>query len=106
MFFDKPVWQLDLAQAALLAGLPQAPSDYNPFLRPRPGARAPHEVLQAMVQLALHHPGAGRAPPSASRSRSSTNNAYHLRRQPYVFDYVQQQLISKFGLEDRRRTAA
>src|SRR5947209_7212494 len=33
-FFDKPVWQLDLAQVALLAGLPQAPSVYNPFLDP------------------------------------------------------------------------
>ena len=34
MFFDKPVWDLDLEQSALLAGLPQAPSEYNPFLNP------------------------------------------------------------------------
>src|ERR1700740_2982173 len=31
IFFDKPASQLNLAQAALLAGLPQAPSQYNPF---------------------------------------------------------------------------
>lgn len=30
-FFGKPVEQLDLAESALLAGLPQAPSLYNPF---------------------------------------------------------------------------
>ena len=30
-FFNKPVWELNLAQEALLAGLPQAPSEYNPF---------------------------------------------------------------------------
>ncbi|HUZ29969.1 MAG TPA: biosynthetic peptidoglycan transglycosylase, partial [Solirubrobacteraceae bacterium] len=34
MFFDRPVQRLDLAQAALLAGLPQAPSVYDPFTNP------------------------------------------------------------------------
>src|SRR5829696_1826116 len=27
-YFSKPVWKLDLSQAAILAGLPQAPTDY------------------------------------------------------------------------------
>jgi len=31
IFFDKPASQLNLQQSALLAGLPQAPSQYNPF---------------------------------------------------------------------------
>jgi len=30
-YFDKPVEDLNLAESALLAGLPQAPSDYSPF---------------------------------------------------------------------------
>ncbi|HEV2791642.1 MAG TPA: biosynthetic peptidoglycan transglycosylase, partial [Solirubrobacterales bacterium] len=30
IFFSKPVWKLKLPEAALLAGLPQAPSEYNP----------------------------------------------------------------------------
>ena len=34
VFFDKPVSQLTLGQEALLAGLPQAPSQYNPYLAP------------------------------------------------------------------------
>ena len=34
IFFDKPVSQLNLEQSALLAGLPQAPSQYNPFRNP------------------------------------------------------------------------
>src|SRR4051795_3116185 len=34
MFFGKPASRLSLTEAALLAGLPQAPSDYNPFLHP------------------------------------------------------------------------
>ena len=32
IFFDKPAARLTLREAALLAGLPQAPSNYNPFL--------------------------------------------------------------------------
>src|SRR3954447_7540922 len=32
LFFDKPASELKLREAALLAGLPQAPSQYNPFL--------------------------------------------------------------------------
>src|SRR6476620_5501616 len=31
IYFDKPGWKLTLPQAALLAGLPQAPSEYNPI---------------------------------------------------------------------------
>ena len=42
IFFDKPASELKLREAALLAGLPQAPSQYNPFLHarapPRPAA--------------------------------------------------------------------
>src|SRR5215218_3873820 len=37
-YFSKPVWKLDLSRAAMLAGLPQAPTDYNPILNPG-GAR-------------------------------------------------------------------
>src|SRR5438132_2152567 len=51
IFFDKPDGQLNLQQSALLAGLPQAPSQYNPF---RSAAVARHrrdEVLAKMEQL-------------------------------------------------------
>ena len=71
MFFDKPVEPLTLAQAALLAGLPQAPSQYNPFIDAGAARHRRGEVLQAMVQARLHHPGPGqrRRPRSASGSR-------------------------------------
>lgn len=32
MYFEKPAKELDLAEAAMLAGLPQSPSRYSPFL--------------------------------------------------------------------------
>ena len=39
-YFNKPASQLTLAESALLAGLPQAPSQYNPFRQPGPRRRA------------------------------------------------------------------
>jgi penicillin-binding protein 1A len=39
-FFDKPAKRLTLPQSALLAGLPQAPTDYNPFLHPAAGGES------------------------------------------------------------------
>src|ERR1700724_817211 len=51
IFFDKPAFQLDLPQSALLAGLAQAPSQYNP-LRDAAVARVRrNEVLAKMRDL-------------------------------------------------------
>ena len=47
-FFGKPVAELDLAECALLAGLPQAPSIYNPFSNPEAAAERQHQVLGRM----------------------------------------------------------
>ena len=54
IFFDKPASQLNLAQSALLAGLPQAPSQYNPFLDSGAAKERRNEVLAKMAELRLH----------------------------------------------------
>ena len=38
-YFDKPLSQLDIAEAASLASLPKAPTNYNPFLHPQDALR-------------------------------------------------------------------
>jgi penicillin-binding protein 1A len=97
LFFNKPVSQLDLPQAALLAGLPQAPSEYNPFLASDLAKARRHEVLKAMVQSHYISPAqADKADRSALQVQR--NDAYTLKREPYVFDYVRDALIKKFGL--------
>src|SRR6185437_7323598 len=48
IYFDKHAKDLSLDQAALLAGLPQAPSDYSPFLNPGAALARRNEVLQRM----------------------------------------------------------
>jgi penicillin-binding protein 1A len=98
IFFNKQVWQLDLAQQALLAGLPQAPSEYNPFTHPALARQRRHDVLDAMVKSRYISPLEAQA---ADREPLGVqaNTTYSVRREPYVFDYVQQQLIQRFGLK-------
>jgi membrane peptidoglycan carboxypeptidase len=49
-YFHIHASQLDLAQAAVLAGLPQAPTEWNPVLNPDAAKTRQTEVLQAMVR--------------------------------------------------------
>ncbi len=56
-YFDRGVSKLDLAQAAMIAGLPQAPSDYNPFLNPKAALARRNEVLLGDGAAGLHHAG-------------------------------------------------
>ena len=95
IFFDKPVSQLDLAQSALLAGMPQAPSEYNPFITSKLATKRRSDVLQAMVKSGYiteaQASAAAKEPLGIKR-----NTAYEERRQPYAFDYVVQQLHERF----------
>lgn len=49
-FYDKPLTQLSLAQLALLAGLPQSPTNYDPYSSDTSAAKARRNlVLQSMA---------------------------------------------------------
>src|SRR5467141_2766179 len=49
-YFQSSACKLDLAQAAMLAGLPQAPTEWNPVLHPDSAKLRQTEVLRAMVR--------------------------------------------------------
>lgn len=49
-YFGKSATQLTLSEAALLAGLPQAPSRYSPFVNPEAARNRQREVLRRMVE--------------------------------------------------------
>jgi len=51
MYYGKPLNKLNLAEAALLAGLPKAPSNYNPFINPKRAIKRQHEVLRDMQRF-------------------------------------------------------
>jgi penicillin-binding protein 1A len=96
IFFDKPASQLDLAQSALLAGLPQAPSQYNPF-RDAPAARQRrNEVLNKMAQL--HYISAAQASSAEAEPLGvKYGDFYSQRREDFFFEYVREQLIHRYG---------
>lgn len=50
IYFQKDVSKLDLAQSALLAGLPQAPTEYDPFLHPNAALARRNIVLAQMAK--------------------------------------------------------
>ena len=48
VYYGKPLNKLNLAETALLAGLPKAPTSYNPFTHPKRAIKRQHEVLRDM----------------------------------------------------------
>lgn len=50
-YFGIPAKQLDLAQCAVITGLPQAPSIYNPFIHPDAAKKRQKVVLERMAKL-------------------------------------------------------
>jgi penicillin-binding protein 1A len=96
IFFDKPASQLDLEQAALLAGLPQAPSEYNPFLYPAAARARRNEVLGKMAQLHYIDPAQAAAAEQAPLEVRH-GDFYSQRKEEFFFEYVRQQLIDRYG---------
>ena len=48
VYFGKSLSKITLAEAALLAGLPKAPTGYNPYINPQRAIKRQHEVLRDM----------------------------------------------------------
>ena len=96
IFFDKPASQLDLEQSALLAGLPQAPSQYNPFLDPSAARQRRNEVLSKMAEL--HYISAAEASAAKDEPLEVRHGNYYTQRsEPFFFEYVRSQLIHRYG---------
>lgn len=102
IYFSRPVWKLDLAQSALLAGLPQAPSEYNPILHPRAAKARRDEVLRKMAQLGYVSRERAKAATERGLGLDFTGE-YFAHREPYFFDYVEDRLIDAYGAEKVRR---
>ena len=93
-YFNRHAKQLTLPQAALLAGLPQAPSDYDPFKNPVLAKQRRNDVLRAMRQQHMISVAtfnrALRAPLGLH-----AGILYSTVRQPYFVNYAKQVLIQK-----------
>jgi penicillin-binding protein 1A len=95
-YFSRRARDLTLTQAAVLAGLPQAPSVYDPF-RNRAAARARrNEVLRAMRATGALSLDRYRAA-LARRVRLHPSDRYTRAPSTPFFDYVLRQLRARYG---------
>src|SRR5205809_3551590 len=96
-YFSRRARTLTLDQSALLAGLPQAPSLFEPLHRPLDALERRDEVLRAMLENgALTR----RQFASAIADRDLhlvPGRLYSRIREPYFFSYVRDHLIAEYG---------
>jgi penicillin-binding protein 1A len=101
-YFSRPASRVTLRQAALLAGLPQAPTQYNPLQHPRVARQRRNEVLQAMEKeryiSARRYARTVRSPLGLRPSQRYTRV-----REPYIFNYVRRELVRRYGIDTVRR---
>jgi len=100
-YFAKPAEELNLTEAALIAGLPQAPSEYNPFLDPQAAIGRRNEVLDAMEEEGYITEFELREA-RASGLGLNPGHKYRVIKDPFLFDLVQQELIDKYGINTVR----
>ena len=101
-YFSKPAKDLNLTEAALLAGLPQAPSEYNPFLDPKAALKRRNEVLQVMHEQDYIDGEEYRE----ARTRGlglDAGEKYQDIKDPFLFDLVQNELIQEYGINTVRK---
>ncbi len=101
-YFSKPAKELSLTDAALLAGLPQAPSEYNPFLDPKAALKRRNEVLAAMADQGYISGEEFRE----ARTRGlglDPGDKYQVIKDPFLFDLVQNELIQEYGINTVRK---
>ncbi len=96
-YFNKPVKDLDLAESAILAGLPQLPSVYSPFSK-TPTAyidRTAH-VLKRMVEDGyISQEASDKALEEVKNYKFNTDNSQNLA--PHFIYWIKDQLVEKYG---------
>jgi penicillin-binding protein 1A len=96
IYFDKRAKRLDLHEAALLAGLPQAPSAYSPIKNAPAAKRRRNDVLDKMAELGMVT--AQQAEAAKKRGLDiNPSDYFSRRRESYFFDYVKDELIKEYG---------
>jgi penicillin-binding protein 1A len=96
-YFSKPAKKLTLAQAALLAGLPQAPSRYDPFANPRAARVRRKQVLRAMLNTGVISKRQYRHSVRDKDLHLKPSELYKRIQQPYFFSYVRDELVRVYG---------
>jgi penicillin-binding protein 1A len=96
IYYDKSLDQLSVAQMAMIAGLPKAPSKYNPVVNPERALERRNWILGRMLQLGYlkqaEYEKAVAEPINLSMPDRGLSNRF-----PYVGEMVRSELVEKFG---------
>ncbi|MFH7806563.1 penicillin-binding protein PBP1a [Acinetobacter sp. BSP-53] len=96
IYYNKNLDQLSIAQMAMIAGLPKAPSKYNPVVNPTRALERRNWILGRMLQLGYinqtQYKQAIAEPVNLDMPERGINNKY-----PYVGEMVRSELVEKFG---------
>ncbi|MGD8725775.1 MAG: PBP1A family penicillin-binding protein, partial [Desulfobacterales bacterium] len=97
-YFDKSVTDLNLAECAILAGLPQAPSKYSPFRHPERAKQRQIYVLNRMVTEGyITQPQADEAINTEVEIKARRN--LYIEEIPYYTEQVRRYVEEKYGRE-------
>ncbi|MGD8310799.1 MAG: transglycosylase domain-containing protein, partial [Chromatiales bacterium] len=98
VYYGLPVGELNLAQTAMIAGLPKAPSRLNPIAGPERAVDRRNYVLGRMAALGFISPAerdaASRAPITASVHAAEIE-----LEAPYAAEMVRSEMVDRFGAE-------
>jgi penicillin-binding protein 1A len=95
VYFSKHVRDLNLAECAMLGGLPRAPSYYSPFNNPKRAKDRRATVLKRMRELKYITPEEEKA--ASSYPLNSEKSFIPTTVGPYFIEYIRQQLEPKYG---------
>src|SRR5215813_1114170 len=96
-FFGKSVGELTLAESALLAGLPKAPTTYSPFEHPEAAKRRRTTVLARMVETGMLKPDQAKRAGQAALALVPAERRRNTGQ--YFLEYVQQLLEQQYGAD-------
>jgi penicillin-binding protein 1A len=98
VYYGKPLEELTLAETAMIAGLPKAPSNYNPVTNPKRAVQRRNYVIQRM--LSLNYINKEQAEIAlGSPVTASLHRAKIQLEAPYLAEMVRDQLVSEFGTD-------
>ena len=97
IYFGKPLKEVTVAEAAMLAGLPKAPSAYNPVANPERATTRQRYIINRMFETgfiteAQHEEALGQE----LRYRSQSDNAVHAE---FVAETARQLVFAQYGEE-------
>lgn len=96
-YFGKNVGELELEEAALLGGLPQAPSAYSPYRDPQAALERRNTVLDSMARRGFIDESQAKKAKAREIKLETKEPAERQYPYPYFLDYVTDKLIEKYG---------